>query len=188
MPPTIHFVRHGQGVHNTGSGNYSIQDPKLTPVGIDQCLNLRRTFPLSDKVGLVVASPLTRTIETALQAFEPIITRTGTSIIALPELQETGDIPCDTGSPLKVLERNYAGKPVDLGLLDGEWHVKRGKYAQTDPKITARARAARRWLKDRAESDIVVVTHGGYLHYITEDWSDAGKYCGTFKFLSIVPP
>ena len=178
MPPTIYFVRHGQGFHNTGSGNYDILDPDLTPLGIDQCRALRDTFPYQDKIELVVASPLTRTIETALYAFEPIITRLNKPLVALPELQETGNIPCDTGSPVKVLEDKYKDRLVDLGLLDGQWHVKKGKYAQTDAKISARAKEARQWLMAREETDIVVVTHGGYLHHITEDWSDAGKYSG----------
>ena len=178
MPPTIHFVRHGQGVHNTGSGNYNISDPELTALGIDQCRALRTSFPNPDAIQLVVASPLRRTLDTALHAFEPVVKRLNKPIIALPELQETGEIPCDTGSPVHVLVEKYKDLPVDLGLLDGEWHVKRGKYAQTDAKISARAKVARQWLQAREESDIVVVTHGGYLHHITEDWSDAAKYNG----------
>jgi len=45
--------------------------------------------------------------------------------------------------------------------------------------IEKRARKARQWLKARPEKEIVIVTHGGFLHYFTEDWSDSGKFEGT---------
>jgi len=45
--------------------------------------------------------------------------------------------------------------------------------------LKERARAARRWLKARSEKEIVMVTHGGFLHYFTEDWEDSSQFQGT---------
>ena len=182
MPPTVHFVRHAQGLHNTAAKYYSTLDPKLTDVGLQQCRHLRETFAYPDKVQLVVASPLTRTLDTALNAFEPVIERLNKPVIAIPELQETGSTACDTGSDLKKLKRAYADKPVDLDLLDSNWNSKRGKWGMADRKIEERARVARNWLKARPEEHIVAVAHGGLLHYITMDWSDAGRFCGISFF------
>jgi broad specificity phosphatase PhoE len=46
--------------------------------------------------------------------------------------------------------------------------------------LKERARAARRWLKARPEKEIVMVTHGGFLHYFTEDWEDSSQFQGVF--------
>lgn len=34
-------------------------------------------------------------------------------------------------------------------------------------------------LNPEQDVEIVVVTHGGYLHYFTDDWDGAGKFVGT---------
>lgn len=111
-------------------------------------------------VDLVVASPLKRTINTALLSFEPVIKEKGLKVIALPELQETSDLPCDTGTSPEVLAKEYEGKPVDLNLVKPGWDNKRMKWAPTATAIEKRAGDARRWLMARPEKEIVVVSHG----------------------------
>lgn len=53
-----------------------------------------------------------------------------------------------------------------------------GKWAHTAAALKNRARELRRWLKARPEKEIVLVTHGGFLHYFTEDWEDSSLYLG----------
>lgn len=53
-----------------------------------------------------------------------------------------------------------------------------GPYVPTNKALKERARAARRWLKARPEKEIVMVTHGGFLHYFTEDWEDSSQFQG----------
>lgn len=89
-------------------------------------------------------------------------------VIALPELQETSDLPCDTGSDIDILRDEFKDKPVDLGLVEKGWDSKKGRWAATSTAIEKRARTARVWLRAREEEDIVVVTHGGFLHFLTE--------------------
>lgn len=188
MPPTIHLVRHAQGFHNLNEGKHFMRDPLLTPLGEEQCAKLREEFPYLEHVSLVVASPLKRTVYTALHAFHEIlfdreIRPNGPKIVALPELQETSDMPCDTGSDLPELGGEFLGKPVDLTLVRDGWNSKVGKWAPTGDKVHGRAREARLWLMNRPEDHIVVVTHGGFLHYFTEDWADHNKFCGEFRSL-----
>jgi hypothetical protein len=45
-------------------------------------------------------------------------------LIALPDTQETSDVPCDTGSEPEVLREEFAGKPVDLELVHKGWNNK----------------------------------------------------------------
>lgn len=58
------------------------------------------------------------------------------------------------------------------------------KWAPNTPAIAGRAREARQWLKSRPEKAVVVVSHGGFLHYLTEDWQDSTLYQGTFHIFS----
>lgn len=185
MPPRLHLVRHAQGFHNLNVANHAMHDPLLTPVGLQQCKDLSESFPYMADVDLVVASPLKRTVYTALYSFPKPIESKHLKVIVLPELQETSDLPCDTGSDVAEVEREFAGKPVDLATLHtpqgATWNNNKGKYAPQADAIQGRAREARQWLMNRPEKDIVVVTHGGFLHYFTEDWSGADKFNGTIS-------
>lgn len=180
--PTLHLVRHAQGYHNLSVENHSIPDPQLTPYGKEQCASLHKSFPYMDKVDLIVASPIKRTIYTALLSFASVIESKNLRVIALPELQETSDLPCDTGSSVEEVEREFAGQPVDLSILKKEeyktWNNKKGRWAPNAKAIEARAKDARKWLMERKEKNIVVVTHGGFLHYFTEDWADYSNVAG----------
>ena len=160
MTPTIHCVRHAQGYHNLSIAVHALHDPALTPVGEEQCRTLKKKFPNMHSIDLVVASPLKRTLNTALIAFEPVLKEKGLNVIALPELQETSDLPCDTGSSPELLAKEFEGKPVDLSLVKPGWDSKRMKWAPTTTAIQKRAGDARRWLMARPEKEIVVVSHG----------------------------
>lgn len=157
--------------------NHKLQDPDLTPFGEEQCHHLAEHFPYHKSVELLVASPLRRTIYTTLLGFEPEIKR-GFKIITLPEVQETSDNPCDTGSDVEKLKKEMVDKPVDLSLVTEGWNSKQGKWAEDAKAVDARAKEARIWLKARPEKEIVLVTHGGFLHYFTEDWGDSAIYEG----------
>ncbi|KAK3698974.1 hypothetical protein LTR37_016665 [Vermiconidia calcicola] len=156
-----------------------MHDPLLTPYGEEQCRNLQKNFPNLQSVDLIVASPMKRTLNTALIAFEPVLKEKGLKIIALPELQETSDLPCDTGSTPEELAKIFEGQPVDLSLVKPGWNSKRMKWAPTATAIQKRAQLARSWLMARPEKEIVVVSHGGFLHYFTEDWSGSERFSGT---------
>ena len=43
----------------------------------------------------------------------------------------------------------------------------------------AQARDLRKWLWKRPEKEIVLVSHGGFLYYLTEDWTDNARFSGT---------
>ena len=147
-----------------------MRDPLLTPYGEEQCRHLASYFPYHKSVELLVSSPLRRTLYTTLLGFEPEL-KQGFKIIALPELQETSDEPCDIGSSVDLLQKEMEGKPVDLSLVHKGWNSKQEKWAPNANSIEIRAREVRQWLKARPEKEVVVVTHGGFLHYLTEDWS-----------------
>ncbi|KAL8763501.1 MAG: hypothetical protein Q9184_000713 [Pyrenodesmia sp. 2 TL-2023] len=152
-----------------------MHDPHLTPLGEQQCRELSNRFPYHDSVDLLVSSPLRRTIQTTLLSFTPEIAR-GVKYFALPEIQETSDLPCDTGSSLSTLKQEFKDQRVDLSLVPEDWDSKKGKWAAEQNTIEARCLEARKWLKARNESEIVIVAHGGLLHYLTEDWTASEKF------------
>ena len=118
-----------------------------------------------------------RTIYTALIAFEPE-TKRGLRVLCLPEVQEVSELPCDTGCDVEVLQKEMKDKPVDLHLLGKDWNSNEGKWSQEADMLDQRAREAREWLYARPEKEIVLVTHGGFLHYLTEDWVGSTCFAG----------
>ena len=195
MPPIIHCVRHGQGFHNEGGGYYTIPDPRLTPTGESQCESLRKgAFFDQSKISLIMSSPMCRTLQTASLVFQTALTSTLKSkrIIALPDAQETSSDPCDIGSDPVVLRRTVEKEkwPVDLSLVKDGWNQKtaRSRYSQSNDAIRARARDARLFMRAKlrelvsngdGDAEIVLVTHGGFLHYLTDDWEDSYSHQGT---------
>ena len=65
---------------------------------------------------------------------------------------------------------------TNAGLTSAE---QTGRYGPGRDAVSARARDARLWLKARPESEIVVVAHGGVMHFLTEEWEDCSKNEGT---------
>jgi broad specificity phosphatase PhoE len=181
MTITVHLVRHAQGFHNLNTINQQIPDPYLTPTGKEQCLALRNTFPHHDRLTHLVASPMRRTLQTCEQSFRPAVDR-GLKVVAQPLVQEVSTLPCDTGSEPEVLAAEF-GEWADVSGVPKGWNDKTSPGSPWAPQIEAleeRARKARVWLRDlgrryKAEgrgdsADIVVTTHGGFLHFLTLDW------------------
>lgn len=180
MAPTVHLVRHAQGLHNTDIAHHQMRDPVLTAVGERQCNLLAHAFgQRADEVELVVASPLRRTLYTALWAFEEPIKSKKLRVVAMPGIQETSDMPCDIGSGVDALTREFAKYPVDLRRVESGWNDKTApKWAPRATPIKMRARETRQWLRERKEKHIVVVTHGGFLPFLTEEWGESRGHVG----------
>ncbi|KXH37641.1 hypothetical protein CNYM01_08365 [Colletotrichum nymphaeae SA-01] len=196
MSPIVHCVRHGQGFHNVGGGCYTLLDPYLTNLGEEQCMALRQTTLLDQsKMSLILASPLHRTLQSAYLVFQPALKtnrKCHPEIIAIPDAQETSDDPCDTGSDTAILYNLVAERqwPVNLDLVEDNWNLKDlgTRYSPESSAIAARAREVRifirqkiRQLIERGNVDphVVLVSHGGFLHYFTNDWEDAWLSPGT---------
>ena len=134
----------------------------------------------------MISSPIRRTLYTSILSF-PEEVKKGVVVTALPELQETSNLPCDTGSePSKLIDE--FGSKVNFDLVKEGWNNKKGKWSPATSAIAARARDARLWLRDLASSaladtnedvNIAVVTHGGFLHFFTDDWVGYTTFTGT---------
>ncbi|KAK1994430.1 phosphoglycerate mutase [Colletotrichum falcatum] len=184
MPVQIHLVRHAQGFHNLSVENEAIRDPLLTDLGKQQCAALRAAFPHHARITHLVASPLRRTLHTCLLGFaSDAAAPVGRSlkVLALPEVQEVSDAPCDTGSAVADIEGEFAGR-VDFGRVPEDWTDKSDPASRWEPtldKLEKRSAEARRALRElvgdvQGDAHVVVVTHGGILHFLTDDWAGIG--------------
>lgn len=207
MTITIHLVRHAQGFHNLNHVNEAIPDPYLTPLGHAQCDALRSSFPSHGTITHLVASPMRRTLLTCYHSFQPSVLGSSSSsssspapgkkIIALPLVQEVSANPCDTGSEPVMLRAEFGDLREDGGarwlddrVLERGWNDKTSegsRWAPTPERLEERAGGARRWLRDLGrksgdgeDAEIVVVTHGGFLHFLTQDWDGMDLARGMF--------
>lgn len=180
MPVTIHLVRHAQGLHNISRENEKIHDPTLTEDGKRQCAVLSKGFPHHGNVVRCFASPLVRALQTCILSFkqdQPNTQHSGHPVIALPSFQEASDLPCDTGSAAEVLSRKF-GKTVDVTRLREGWNTPEvtTSWQNKEDLLIARAERARADLFDaikdlNEDSHVVLVSHGAFLHFVTDDYS-----------------
>jgi len=186
MPPVVHLLRHAQAQHNVhpSAESYNkFHDPVLTDLGRTQATALRDTF--SSQPDLIAISPLRRTLETALLG----LTRPEIPVVLNADLQETTGYPCDTGSTVPKIEQFVASHTpshpdIDFSTVPSDWNSKTGPYAPTNDALAKRAAKVRRWLKARPEKQIVVVTHAGFLRWLTGGEGGAFENCEwrTYRF------
>ncbi|KAI8942925.1 hypothetical protein NX059_000963 [Plenodomus lindquistii] len=183
MPPKIHLIRHAQGEHNA-TRDYTIRDAVLTPKGKEQCRALKSAFQYHDQVDIVFASPLRRTIQTAALSLGPALSRGEVSFVLSPVLQEVSNIGCDVGiadtaeDVKHFLPELFTDGEVkfDLAKIDA---AAQGYWAYEKQAILQRAADFRNFLFQRPEKQIVLVTHGAFAHFLTEDWDVEDPMTGT---------
>ncbi|KAK3669324.1 hypothetical protein LTR78_010786 [Recurvomyces mirabilis] len=175
MAPILHVMRHGQGYHSEAvtKNGHQVHDPHLTPKGREQCADRCAEFKNHDSIELLLASPLRRALETCKLTFTPCIDR-GMRIIALPMAEEASDAPCDTGSEADILKQEFP-KAVDFDHVKYGWFLHEGEYAVDPKSLNARAAKLRRFIRDRPEKEVALVSHGFFNHYVTGDVNEKGE-------------
>lgn len=118
-------------------GSYHIRDPSLTQLGTKECLTLKNTFPHHDDVDIVMASPMKRTIQTAILSFGPSLSKSDVPFLLVPHAQEISAFPCDVGSDREYLDRiledvlteaSLDMSRLDVSILDSQWNTKVRKW------------------------------------------------------------
>ncbi|RYC59094.1 hypothetical protein CHU98_g7109 [Xylaria longipes] len=173
MPVTIYLVRHAQSIVNV-SGDGTHRDPELTELGHKQCADLGADVAATlDRIDKVFASPMQRTIQTALRVFPEYKDK----IILLPELQERGTIPCaecDIGSDPEFLLEKFGDTRLDFSHVTEDWTDKGPGSFYAPENAVERARSARQFIREAAKpfegtnACIVVVTHGRFIQFLTQ--------------------
>ncbi|KAL7624418.1 hypothetical protein AAE478_005982 [Parahypoxylon ruwenzoriense] len=195
MAPTIDIIRHVVAEHNI-RGSW-IRDPGITAgSGWRQCESLARRYPYGDRVTHIVSSPMKRTIQTVIFGLAAALPRRRpvNKIILLPELQEVNATPSGTGRPKSELEDMFPaaeslGFNLDAALLAEDWYRKDSDtgFAPAPAKVEERARRARVFLRDlareaartRPDAHVVVMTHGEFAHWLTDDFEGVSELFNT---------
>jgi broad specificity phosphatase PhoE len=169
MPEYIHLIRHGQSTFNALFDLNRVDplhfDARLSQIGIEQVAAARQAA--SDiPVDLVVVSPLTRAIQTAVGLFG----EAAVPIIVTDLHRELLENSCDVGRSPSALSAEFPMLTFDH-LSDPWWHNgqedDRGVAVEPDHLITRRLADFSRWLRGRPEDVVVVVGHGGFFRRLT---------------------
>mmetsp|Transcript_23820 Transcript_23820/g.43031 ORF Transcript_23820/g.43031 Transcript_23820/m.43031 type:complete len:237 (-) Transcript_23820:225-935(-) len=170
----VHFVRHAQATHNEAAAEKgrsvytdpAFHDARLTDFGKQQCETLKDdASSIGPQVELVLTSPCTRATETALLSFQDHVPDV-VKWYALECLREkSGQHPCDNRRSVSELKSDF-GHTIDYSFMEDDEDVygeTLGENRETDEMIIARAHEFFAWIKDRPETNIVVVTHSAFL-------------------------
>ncbi|OCL11081.1 phosphoglycerate mutase-like protein [Glonium stellatum] len=186
MSPTLILIRHAQALHNVDK-DYDIPDPLLSELGINQCQELKENLerlPLAKEVGLIVVSPMRRTIQTAMLSLPWLIER-GVPVLLDAGWQENSDKPCDTGSPLPDLSTAFPTldfRPVDPLYPNKTDPAGANPYRFDKRAVLARGQACLRALHSRPEKVIAVVSHSGFLRCAVSGTRYANADYRVFEF------
>jgi broad specificity phosphatase PhoE len=199
MPFRLHVVRHAEGTHNP-KHDTTILDPPLTVTGVKQSNQLDHGFRFKDTVGLIITSPLRRTVQTTMHGFSSTLdcryyqdsgVVSGARLVLSADAQAHSARPCDTGSEISVLEDMFVKLPWDemKVYLDPVFPAKTGLYAPDMETLIARGERLRRDLEAQFVSiegsdrpDLVLVTHGGMMRFVIgEDWGFGPAQCKSFE-------
>jgi broad specificity phosphatase PhoE len=143
---------------------------------MEQAERFSKTFKYHAETQLLCASPLRRALQTCLIAFKPETIR-GLRVTAVPGAQEARDTPSDTGSDVSVLQPEF-GEIVNFEEVGQDWQKKEGGNSIDMKSLHERARKLRLWLRKRPETEIVLVMHGLFAHYMTGNIDENGNQTG----------
>ncbi|KFZ14048.1 hypothetical protein V501_03414 [Pseudogymnoascus sp. VKM F-4519 (FW-2642)] len=94
--------------------------------------------------------------------------------------------PSDTGTAVSALHKEFGDK-VNLSCVRDEWTDKSAGsvFQPLLDKLIARGREARRALRELVKLDgdgqVVVVLHGAFMHFLTNDWRGLLKHWKSIK-------
>ncbi|KAK6205739.1 hypothetical protein LQW54_008223 [Pestalotiopsis sp. IQ-011] len=157
MPPTLILIRHAQALHNVDR-KYHLHDPDLSELGFEQLKPLRQNLmvhPLAQNAGLIVTSPMRRTIQTTLGSVDWLIAK-GIKVEADADWQGEEFPVVDFSS----LDPVYPDKSTPAG----------SRYAYNKKVLLARGQSALQKLYNRPEKVIIVVSHSGFLRECVSGW------------------
>jgi len=181
----VMFLRHGEGIHNAAERDLgktvwesteclkeTYFDPPLNEVGVQQGKEVgsafERAFAHGLKVDAIVVSPLTRAIETAMQATGPLWTAPDVPRLAVELARERfGKNICDKRKTRAELAQLFPNVDFASGLVDDAdvWHsVER----ETPEHVRERVNELLKWILASPYKTVLVVGHSDYMSHAVE--------------------
>lgn len=113
--------------------------PGVNPIPL--LLSILRTAGIDNSVCIEIGQLLTR--------------------LCCAEWQENSAKPCDTGTSISVMKKEWP--QFDWSTVDPVYPAKTGLYEFSKRGLRERGIAARKWLRNRPEKVIAVVSHSGFM-------------------------
>jgi broad specificity phosphatase PhoE len=191
----VFFIRHAEGTHNTAVDESTFEPPelillkrntgmthwdaRLTEKGVRQCRGLKASIrgnsvwgyakPLN--LDLVVVSPLTRTLQTAVLALGDPQSPGAPPFVANELCRErVAHFMCDGRRNKSELEAEFPGVDFSLVECEEDWIFETQK--ENDEICQARCREFLKWLCGRPEIHIAVVTHSVFLNNLLQQFGN----------------
>jgi len=176
----LHLIRHGESLHNEATyGKPEEYDPFLWDAELSQ-RGREQVEALKEKVKqihpqLVVVSPLTRALQTAVGAFGNSV-----PVVVHPLASERLDNACDIGLPRSELEKVWINNNLDFSLMDNTdkeiwWFNPKGadqfnykevfissRWKESYDYVLERIKQLEIWIRQREESEIAIVGHSTF--------------------------
>lgn len=165
LEPTslVHIIRHGQALHNVDR-DYPHRDLPLTDAGLEGAKSISTN--MSETPDLIVISPMTRAIQTALNAFPSLVGSDPphVDVQIWPDLREAHDAECNKGVSRREMSEKFP--QFNFVQCSQEWDYP----LHTPEGATARAENVRQSLQDlsRRYKNIALFTHRGFIAYLIQ--------------------
>ena len=149
---------------------YPHRDPPLTDLGISKAAEIKLSVPPD----LIVLSPMTRTIQTALVAFDTLIGSSPfkVNVQGWPNLREAHDANCNKGLSREEMEQKFP--QFNFLTCSEQWDYE----PHTIEAATERAECVRRDHElAKVYKNIALVTHRGFIAFLVQ--GSRFDVCGT---------
>jgi len=180
-PPSalVHIIRHGEAVHNVQRG-YPHRDPPLTEEGAQATKHIM----LPTSPDLIIISPMTRTIQTAMNVF-PCLQQADIPTVPVqiwPDLREANDAVCNKGLSRTDMQSRFP--QFDFSACHEEWDYP----DHTLKNATARAERVRRKLLELSITfkNIALISHRGLIAYLVQGKRFSPSETRSYRFATVV--
>ena len=194
MSKNLYLIRHGHSLHNELFHKIGLQafripitiDSPLTNEGHLQSIELGQSWTKKNEIDLVLVSPLTRTLETAMNIFGD----TDIPMISEEFLREypIGEDTCNQRSSLTHLKNKYP--KVDFHLTTDGDTLWSSDYRETIDELEQRLDQMVKYLQNRKEKNIAIVGHSSYFGQFKdnhigykENGDEELKHCYPYEFI-----
>ena len=194
MIKNLYLIRHGHSLHNELFHKIGVEafripetiDSPLTNEGQLQSIELGQSWPKKREIELVLVSPLTRTLDTAMNIFGD----TDIPMISEEFLREypIGEDTCNKRSSLTLLKNKYSR--VDFNLISDVDTLWSSDYRETIDELEQRLDEMVKYLQNRKEKNIAIVGHSSFFGQFKdnhigykENGDEELKHCYPYEYI-----
>jgi len=171
MSKLLYLIRHGKALHNDKFIEMNMDvnafripeviDSPLTEEGHYQSINLGNNWENKYDIELVLVSPLTRTLETAMNIFG----ETNIPIISKEFLREypIGRDTCNKRSDISILKNKFPKINFDIDQNKDIYWKENEEFMENINDLNLRINLMKKYIFNLKEKNIAIVGHSSHL-------------------------